>query len=369
MQTFRVLDPRFDKRGLLSANAAKFSALMREVDAHLKNADVPIFARPLRAIPIVCMKGGYSLMMDEPLAERINAWFVGQYGERLNVDMSLGYGPVLVRGELYKMCSPWLIAGGRIVCFAGKVGQGGSVPIVNVLEYIEGLTDQRASDLRTDELLGLRNEFILRQGLFLDIRQLQNDGVFKAALGDIESAVDALFQQRPHVGKARWDCLQAVEKFIKGWISKKGGTFSNTHSLAALNGQVSSLGLARVPDADLAAVQCNAGVRYGEITVSNEDVASAFNAMLRCCAFVAKQVKVRATVTKPLTRVPGPNALTKEGFLALKVGDKLRAGRSVLVITGIAQQAPRWYRTLALGATLETVIIEGDFASFSLVSP
>ena len=259
-----VLDSRFDKRALLAVDDRQFSALMAEVDVWLKEEEVPIFARPLQAVPVVCKKGGFSLILGEPLAERIKVWFDNQYGERLKVDLSLGYGPVVIGGDLYKMRSPSLFAGGQIVCTAGKVKQVGAVPIVNVLEFIDGLTDQRANDLKASELQALQQEFIQRQTLFVDLRHLQNDDAFNVAQGDLKSAVDFLFQERPQVGAARWACLQAVEKFLKRWISKHVATVQWTHELALLNDQAASLGLARVADADLAVVQCPPGVRYGK---------------------------------------------------------------------------------------------------------
>ena len=299
-----VLDSRFDKRALLVADDRRFSELMAEVDVRLKKEEVAIFARPLQTIPIICQRGGFSLNMGEPLAERIKVWFDDQYGERLKVDMSLGYGPIVIRGDLYKMCSPWLFMGGRIVCVAGKVKQVGAGPIVDVLEFIDGLTDQRANDLKESELQALQQEFIQRQTLFVDLRHLQNDDAFKVAQGDLTSAVDFLFQERPQVGAARWACLQAVEKFLKGWIGKHGSTFPKTHTLASLNDLAHSLGLARVSDADLADVQCPPGVRYGEIHVSIEDVVAAFNAALRICAFIANEVKRSNAGSKPGTRNP-----------------------------------------------------------------
>jgi hypothetical protein len=68
-------------------------------------------------------------------------------------------------------------------------------------------------------------------------------------------------------------------------------------------------------------------------------------------------------------RGPEANCLTREEFLSLKEGDKLRSGGLYLTITGVAQEKPRWYRTLVHGATNETMIIEDDFQSFALVEP
>ena len=59
--------------------------------------EVPIVGRPLRAVQAVCMKGGFGLTLVEPLAERIKVWFDAQYGERLKLDLSMGYGPVVIR--------------------------------------------------------------------------------------------------------------------------------------------------------------------------------------------------------------------------------------------------------------------------------
>jgi hypothetical protein len=340
--------------------------LLAEVDARLKEEGVPIVARSLQAIPIICQRGGFSLSMSSPLASRIVAWFDAQYGERLKADLSLGYGPVVIRGDLYKMQSPWLIAGGQIVCTTGKVTPNGALPIANVLEFIVGLTEQRARDLTTTELGALQQEFSERQGLFVVLRYVQNDEAFKIGLGDLKGAVDFLFQERPQLGAARWACLQAVEKFLKGWIGKHGGTGWG-HDLAKLSNDACSLNLARVSDVDIAAVQCSADVRYGDIPVSNEEVVIAFNAALRCCAFIANELKRSEQPSKPDARRPEPNALTREQFLSLKEGDLLRSSGVHITIVGVAQDNPRWYRTRVLGAVKDTMIIEDDFSSFALV--
>jgi len=361
-----VLDSRFDKQALLAADDRQFSALMAEVDVCLKE-EVPIFARPLRAIPVVCKKGGFSLVLGEPLAERIRVWYDAQYGERIKVDLSLSYGPVVIRGDLYKMRSPWLTAGSRIVCSAGKVEPFGAVPIVNVLGFINGLTEQRKNELKTSELRALQQAFIQRQTLFVDLWHLQNDDAFKVAQGDLKSVADFLSQERPQLGAARRACLQAVEKFLKGWIRKHGAIATKTHTLALLNDRASSLGLARVSEVDLEVIQCLAGVRYGETPVSTEKVVDAFNAALRCCAFIANEVRRSEAESKLEAYIPEPNSLTREGFLLLKESDELTSDSLHLTITGVAQEKPRWYRTLVLGATKETMITEDDFQSFALV--
>ena len=220
------------------------------------------------------------------------------------------------------------------------------------------------------ELQALQQKFIQRQKLFLDLRHLQNDDAFKVAQGNLKGAVDYLFQERPQVGEARWACLHAVEKFLKGWIGKQpGATFPKTHTLASLNDRATSLRLARVSDSDLALVACLPGVRYGEIPVSIKEVVDAFNAALICCAFIANEIKKSEASSKPEARIAEQNSLTREEFLSLKEGDKLRSGSSYLTITGIAQEKPRWYRTLAMGATKETIIIEDDFQSCALIVP
>jgi hypothetical protein len=290
-----ALDSRFDKQALHAADDRQFSALMAEVDETLKGKNVPITSRPLQAIPIICKKGGFSLALGEPLAERIKVWFDAQYGKRIKVDLSLGYGPVVIQGDLYKMRSPWLFAGGQIVCLAGRVKPSGALPIVNVLDFVDGLTDQRANDLKTSELQALQHEFMQRQTLFLDIQRVQNDNAFNVALGDLKNAVAPLFHESPQIGAARWACLQVVEKFLKEWIRKHETTdnFEKkkfTHSLVELNNWATSLKLARVSDDDLKVVQCDARVRYGEISVSIVEIVDAFNAGLRCCAFIANEV-------------------------------------------------------------------------------
>lgn len=370
MERLTVLDPRFEKRALLAADDREFSARMEEVDAQLKVRDIPIFARPLQSVPLVCQRGGFSLGLHEPLAERMKSWFDARYEERLKVDLSLGYGPVLIRGDLFRMCSPLLMFGGRVVCISGEVKPFGAVPIVNVLDHIDWLSDQLASILSTNELWALQQQFIEREKLFPALRNVQYDDLFKIAFGDLNSAVDFLFQERPQVGQARWACLQAVEKFLKGWIRKKGGTVPtgrHGHDLGALHTLASTLSLSGLDAADIAFVQCSAGVRYGEAAVTNEEVVAGFNAALHMCAFIATEVRASEVRSKPTLQRADTKALTRERFLSLKIGDILMSGSFQLTIAGVAQNSPRWYRTLAFGATNETVIVEGDLGSFALV--
>ncbi len=321
-------------------------------------------------MPIVCQRGGFSLGLDEPVGERMKAWFEARYEERLKVDLSLGYGPVLIRNDVFRMCSPMLMFGGRVVCISGKVEPFGAVPIVNVLDHIDGLSDQLAGVLSTNELQALQHQFTVRQKLFQALRHVQNDDLFKVALGDLNSADDFLFQDRPQVGLARWACLQVVEKFLKGWIRRKGGsppTGRDGHDLEALHNLASGLGLSGLNASDIAAVQCRASVRYGEVTVCNEEVVASFNAALRVCALIADEIRTSDLRAKPTVQRTEPNALTLEDFLSLKTGDILQSGGLPLTITGVAQDRPRWYRTLVFNATKETVIVQDDFKSFALV--
>ena len=360
---------RFDRGELESGGESEFNAAMEEIDEELRADGIPIFARPLRSVEYVCRKGGFSLALHEPLWLRMSAWFDARYGSRLNVDLSLGYGPVLVEGDLYRLRVPWLIYGGRIVC-ENEPPPAAGLPLVNVLDLVEGLTDERKRLLGPDERAGLLETFLRRTDGYLAVRDVQNEVGYREALGDLQVASDCLFQSRPMLGNSRWHCLQAVEKFLKAWFAAKTGAAAPfTHDLARLKSLVEAQGLPPLDTRDVSAVQCAAAVRYDDSTCGPSDCSGAYDAALRICAHVAHAVASSAPKQARTETLPG-KPLSLSDFYSLKAGDRLTTfGGMELEIVGVRQDSPRWYVTLVRGATRHTMIVEEDRDSFARVHP
>ena len=67
----------------------------------------------------------------------------------------------------------------------------------------------------------------------------------------------------------------------------KGTALQRTHTLEDVALTAESLGLAKIPRESLSRVQCKAGVRYGEISVSEMEAVEAQYAALGICREVA----------------------------------------------------------------------------------
>ena len=86
---------------------------------------------------------------------------------------------------------------------------------------------------------------------------------------------------------SKWGSLQAVEKFLKAFISSKGVTFPHSHNLQALANLAEASGLPTLSSTNIANVQCSAGVRYGGIVVLQTDAVEAYYSAIDICGQIA----------------------------------------------------------------------------------
>src|SRR4051812_4489988 len=102
---------------------AEFEAVMRSIDAHVRQRREVIPGRELLALLEFTKRFHIELPMGHPLETRIVAWFKAVYGTRLNTDLNRGYCAVLVRGDVYKLRFLTLIGGALVVSSPEWLGQ------------------------------------------------------------------------------------------------------------------------------------------------------------------------------------------------------------------------------------------------------
>jgi hypothetical protein len=135
----------------------------------------------------------------------------------------------------------------------------------------------------------------------------------REALADLNAAVHYLTDTAPHHGQARWSALQALEKALKGFIAQSHASFPRSHSLADLHTRAVVAGLSALEADEVANVQCDAGIRYGEIRATLTEAHSAYWSSLLACGQIAHQLQKRlprrwrrrATARTSLTRAAG----------------------------------------------------------------
>lgn len=273
-----------------------FNLVMEEIDQEMRDEEIPITAREIEGWLRFSSTFGLNLMDKDPLSIKIYRWYQQRYGERLKSDMELGSIGVMLRGDIYRMRFPIGYGLNRIVSLRELtkerpsviVGTRDNLPTLNVLDFVEGLTQDYANSLTDEELEGLFNQFVFGRTAFMCIFEVSNGNVLKSqACADLKASTNHLFTHPPNYGLSKWASLQAAEKFIKAFIKSRGGSPPRHHRLKALAQIAESLGLARMPDEWLDDVQCSAEVRYGGIPVTAQEAIEAQYSALQICEHIA----------------------------------------------------------------------------------
>ena len=225
---------------------------------------------------------------------RVHDWNEQRYGKRLNIPFHVGRVVLPLRGALYRINCPITYGHVRFVCEPSSFGQlrqalgVNGPPTVNMVDLVEDLTAAIAHSLTAEEVVRIGVASVAGLAAHLSLRAISDVGYVREAIGDLDAAVFHLTEHQPQSGLSKWASLQAVEKLIKAYISQKGKQVKFVHSLRDLYDDATKLGLPPPPHGYVDAVQCSAGVRYGEIRVSVDEGLKAHLLSLEMCEVVAR---------------------------------------------------------------------------------
>jgi hypothetical protein len=293
-ERFLPVDVRLGKLGVKTDQ--DFNRVMEEIDQEMREEEIPLTARSLEGVLRFSSEYGLSLMNRDPVTVKVNQWFSRRYGDRLNIDMDLGAMGIILRNDTYRMRFPVGYGLNRVICSRELakdkpsiiIGTHDNPPTLNVLDFVDGLTQDYANSLTDEELEGLFNQFVFGRTAFMRISEVLNSDVLKSqARADLSASTNHLFTNPPNYGLSKWASLQAAEKFIKAFITSKGGDPPRHHRLNELARIAESHGLARMPDQWLDDVQCSAEVRYGGIPVTAQEAIEAQYGALQICEHIA----------------------------------------------------------------------------------
>lgn len=90
---------------------------------------------------------------------------------------------------------------------------------------------------------------------------------------------------------AKWAALQAVEKTYKAFLVVHRAKVPKRHKIAELSKLAAALDLHPADPELIAAVECDPGVRYGEVSVSLPDAVAAHHAALELTWYVAEEIR------------------------------------------------------------------------------
>ena len=293
----------------LPTDSFEFGALMERVDAKLASEGVPITHRPMLALGAISDEFEAAIPMSEPFpdedpssplvknwpfVQRALRWYDDRYGDRLLHDPRPGRVAFLLRHAPWVLYLPRIF--GRVRPEASRtlksegVRTDGVPPIYNVLDGIEGLTEQLKRSLTDAELGEIFALFQLGYNALTTVEYLCPNVLVEAAMADINAAVDHIMARNPSYGQSRWASLQATEKVLKACIELKGGKYSHTHHLQQICVETSSVGIPTPSQEDIHAIQCSASVRYGTESTTLGEAVSVHHTSLRVCLLAAEHV-------------------------------------------------------------------------------
>ncbi len=287
---------------------AAFENLMAEIDADFARDEVPIPARPLRAVMMVGRRFKISIPLAPlprhapaemhryaPLALNIKDWYDRAYGERIKLDFSPGSTAVEIEGDLYILKFPWVLGSVSFSMsrhFAPVSRHFTNGPSTcNVLQLIQNLTPAKAATLSDEALRKIWDSFLIGMAATNILESNRQHALMDIARGDIRTAVDKIFDRGNRYGDSKWASLQASEKILKATIALEGAQFKHTHKLSDLCVQLEELGLKFSWKQTEEHIQCAAGVRYGEVSCTRQDALRAHHA---CFALVVTLAKAGA---------------------------------------------------------------------------
>lgn len=294
---------------------AEFLEHLERIDQELKERDIPIPGRPMAAIHEFAMLlkeelRGYALDRDpvpgrytgDDLIIHVERWYKQRYGDRILMEGKDGQVVVLLRGDPWVMELPWILGGGRgpnFICGYGRPTTLPSEPVVyrrgdpppppsdyNVLDSLAGLPDGLARALTEEECEDTLEAFLVGRAAYTRLSRSRREGLLALVRGNLEAAVAHLSGNVRQAGLSQWESLQAAEKVLKAYIEAVVGSYKHGHKLSDFETQAVKAGLPPMDPAWLPAIQCSAGVRYGEVVVSLKQAVAAHHASLRVVAHV-----------------------------------------------------------------------------------
>lgn len=279
----------------------EFNEMMGKIDETLKDDNVPIYARPLRSFSFLSEKLKANLLITSAekltdnnvftnynIAIHVDNWFESMYGDRININLGPGSIVLLLKSDPWEMRIPLVLGKAYLVCDPNLDKYRnianvttGPPPKRNILLLIENISNAFASSLSQEELVHIMKIFSLSLDVLPVLKDKSSFPFINDAISDFNSSVFHIFENPPHFGLSKWASLQFVEKLIKSHLKLNNCKFPKDHDIKSLAQIAFKNGMRTVPESDLDAVYCKAGVRYGEQKISLNEAVEAHHAAIR----------------------------------------------------------------------------------------
>lgn len=273
----------------------QFEAMMAQIDFKLTNEAVDIPSRTMLAVREVSMKYDLSMPLggdparlppdlreNAVLSEAINQWYKDNYGDRLKENPCPGQMVMLLDGDLYVLRVPRIFGSVNFVLtrqWLTNLNISRGPATCNITQLVDNMTPAKAARLSDSALNMIGTTFETAVPAAYTLESTDHNLMF-IARGDVEVAINSLMARGDRSGESKWASLQAAEKVLKAAIDLSGTKFKFTHGLAELCQTLSDAGLTFDASAQVAAIQCKAGIRYGEEPCTRDEALAAHHGSL-----------------------------------------------------------------------------------------
>lgn len=272
---------------MLSRNS--FLDLIEEIDRELSENDMPYHQRPLHAFSQMAnkidSKGRFDMQQSDKIAEddfsnnalctQVHRWYESRYGDRIKIHPGPGSYILVIKNEPWEVIFPLCYGQNEFTIDANLqrenrsvITSGGrNIPSINILWHVKNMTREVASSLSDDERQKILKEYMFGLNAVQSLRSMKGIPYMDQAMNDFDISVSNIFHKYPDYNNSKWASLQFAEKTMKAKLKLEGIDFKKDHKLSMLSEKLKSLSI-NIPDQVISNIQCSAGVRYGEQTVT-----------------------------------------------------------------------------------------------------
>lgn len=275
---FLELIEKIDSENHATSLQARFLIILLEVvKLYPENSGIPI-SYDYKAIP-----GNYT---GTSLYAHIKNWCDEQYGEKQKISSDMG--SVIVKIHGYK----WEIRIVLVVFMKNKFRlvykdiddtdwNEGNITILNMRRMFVNLPVGLAKKIKDEDLKNEKDILSMAICAINFFKKIENFKFIKEALVDFIAVRSELMKSRGSFGQSRWSTLQFIEKLLKSYLDFKKAKIKQTHNVISLANDASDNDMSLLNVNDLTIVNCNAGVRYGEIPCTEQEAIEAHYASIR----------------------------------------------------------------------------------------
>lgn len=293
-----------------------FESTMELLDRDLQKQGAPIIGRELRLALGLSRKLGIQMLLSAGdkypavpgqytvlnIGNHISSWAEKKYGNRLTFDPNYGRFATILQGDAWSVRIPMVVGQAKLVCdhnLRNKYPNAvfGSAVTINLLELVDNLTESIAGAMSENETQRLRSRFLT----FYNCHRLittgnkEKNSLARLALLDLNNGAQKVVRDYREYGSARWDALQAAEKFLKHFIATKGQEFPWSHDLSELADQAQLCGPLAIRAESIALASANASTRYTPFLGTVTDVVRALDGASEIGLTVAKSLYEQAS--------------------------------------------------------------------------